>query len=82
VLLAGGIAGIWDVSTPPSFRGQGYGSAITLALMHKALERGYQQAWVWSSPMGKGVYSKLGFVAADFGIREYQWKKRETIRTK
>jgi GNAT superfamily N-acetyltransferase len=76
LLLAGGIAGIWDVSTAPSFRGQGYGSAITLAMMQEAHARGYQHAWVWSSTLGKRVYSKIGFVAADFGIREYQWKKR------
>jgi hypothetical protein len=30
LLLAGGIAGIWDVSTPPSFRGRGLGSALHL----------------------------------------------------
>jgi len=76
LLLAGGIAGIWDVSTAPSFRGHGYGSAITLAMMQEAHARGYQHAWVWSSTLGKRVYNKIGFVAADFGIREYQWKKR------
>ncbi len=75
LLLAGGIAGIWDVSTPPAFRGHGYGGAITLALLQTARERGYQQAWVWSSEMGKAVYSKIGFVAIDFGIREYRWRK-------
>lgn len=79
LLLAGGIAGIWDVSTPPAFRGHGYGSAITLALLQTAYERGYQQAWVWSSEMGKTVYSKLGFVATDFGIREYRWRKRQGL---
>jgi hypothetical protein len=35
----------------------------------------YDYAWIWSSPMGKSVYSKLGFVAADFGVREYRWRK-------
>jgi len=80
LLMAGDIAGIWDVSTPASFRGQGYGSAITLAMMQEAHDRGYQHAWVWSSNMGKRVYEKVGFVAADFGIREYQWRQRETSR--
>jgi GNAT superfamily N-acetyltransferase len=75
LLLAGGIAGIWDVSTPPAMRGRGFGSAITLHLMHEAQERGYQQAWVWSSRMGKKVYERVGLVAADFGVREYQWRK-------
>jgi GNAT superfamily N-acetyltransferase len=76
LLLAGGIAGIWDVSTPPAVRGQGFGSAITLYMLHEAHQRGYRQAWVWSSTMGKGVYRNVGFVAADVGIREYQWHRR------
>ena len=75
LLLAGGIAGIWDVSTPPAGRGQGFGSAITLHMLHEAHTRGYQHARVWSSPMGRRVYERVGFVAADFGIREYQWRK-------
>lgn len=76
LLLAGGIAGIWDVSTPPAMRGQGFGSAISLHMLDEAHTRGYRQAWVWSSKMGKRVYSKVGFVAADFGVREYPWHRR------
>jgi GNAT superfamily N-acetyltransferase len=75
LLLAGGIAGIYDISTPPSFRGHGYGRAITLAMMQEARRLGYQDAWIWSSEMGKGVYSRVGFVARDLGIREYRWEK-------
>jgi GNAT superfamily N-acetyltransferase len=71
LLLAGGIAGIWDVSTPPELRGKGYGGAITLHLMHEAAARGYHQAWVWSSKMGRPVYERVGFVLADFGVREH-----------
>jgi GNAT superfamily N-acetyltransferase len=74
LLLAGGIAGIYDVSTPPAFRGQGFGSAISLAMLHEAHAHGYRQAWVWSSQMGKRVYERVGFVAADFGVREYPWR--------
>jgi GNAT superfamily N-acetyltransferase len=76
LLVAGGIASIYDVSTPPAFRRQGFGGAITFATLQEARRRGYQHAWIWSSHMGKGVYSKLGFVAADLGVREYQWRKR------
>lgn len=74
LLLAGGIAGLWDISTPPALRRRGYGGAITLALLDEARRRGYTQAWVWSSPMGRPVYERAGFVAADFGIREYVWR--------
>ena len=75
LLLAGGIASVYDVSTPPAFRRQGFGAAITFAMLQEARQRGYDYAWIWSSPMGKSVYSKLGFVAADFGVREYRWRK-------
>lgn len=75
LLLAGGIAGMFDISTPPVQRGHGYASAITLHMMAEARARGYRQAWSWASALGKSVYEKLGFVAADFGVREYQWRK-------
>jgi hypothetical protein len=76
LLLAGGIASVYDVSTPPALRRQGYGGAITFAMLQAARARGYQYAWIWSSQMGESVYRNLGFVAADFGVREYRWRKR------
>ena len=76
LLLAGGIASVYNVSTPEPLRRQGFGSAITYAALQEAQKQGYQSAFIWSSPMGRGVYSKLGFVVTDFGIREYQWQKR------
>ncbi|HWQ13126.1 MAG TPA: GNAT family N-acetyltransferase [Roseiflexaceae bacterium] len=77
LLLAGGIAGIWDVSTPPPFRGQGFGGALTLALLREAHARGYRRAWVWSSHMGRRVYERASFVAVDAGVREYPWHRRD-----
>lgn len=74
--LAGGIAGLFDVSTPPGFRRRGYGDAITRALMRAARQRGFRQMWTWASAMGKSVYQRAGFIAADFGIREYRWSER------
>ena len=76
LLMAGGIASVYDVSTPPALRRRGFGGAITLAMLREARIRGYQHAWIWSSQLGQSVYRKLGFVAADFGVREYQWRKR------
>jgi GNAT superfamily N-acetyltransferase len=75
LLLAGGIASVYDVSTPPAYRRQGFGGAITFAALQEARQRGFRDAWIWSSQMGKSVYSQLGFVAGDFGVREYQWRK-------
>jgi GNAT superfamily N-acetyltransferase len=73
LLLAGGIAGLWDISTPPDMRGRGYGEAITRHMLREAHERGCADAWVWSSQMGRGVYERAGFVQGDFGVREYTW---------
>ncbi len=76
LLLAGGIAGLFDISTPAAFRRHGFGSAISWAMVQEAKKRGYQQAYVWSSNMGKGVYQGVGFVPIELGMREYQWQKR------
>jgi ribosomal protein S18 acetylase RimI-like enzyme len=73
LLEAGGTASIYDVSTPPALRRQGFGGAITRALLQHIRERGYNETWIWSSAAGKGVYEALGYVEADFGLREHKW---------
>ncbi len=75
LLDAGGCAAIYDVSTPPAFRRQGFGSAITHALMGEIRQRGYAETWIWSSDMAQSVYQSLGYIAADFGVREHTWHK-------
>lgn len=79
LLLVGGSASVYNVSTPTELRRRGFGGAITRAALQQARNCGYHWAWIWSSPLGKNVYAKLGFVVTDFGVREYQWKKRENI---
>jgi GNAT superfamily N-acetyltransferase len=75
LLLAGGSASIYNVSTPSKLRRQGFGGAITYALMQEMRQRGYTWSWIWASKLGKSVYAKLGFVPTDFGVREYQWRR-------
>jgi GNAT superfamily N-acetyltransferase len=75
ILDAGGCATIYDISTPPAYRGQGFGGAITHALMRLVRQRGYADTWIWSSNMAKSLYQKLGYVDADFGLREHKWQK-------
>ncbi len=75
LLDAGGGASIYDVSTPTAFRGQGFGGFITYALMKEIRERGYTETWIWASNMAQSLYRKLGFIDADFGIREHSWHK-------
>lgn len=75
LLLAGGCASVYNVSTPPDYRRQGFGSAITHAALQFAQARGYAHAWIMASQQGKSVYAGLGFTVTDFGMREYQWRK-------
>ncbi len=75
LLLAGGIAGLYDISTPPALRGHGFGTAMTVTLMDEAQRRGYSHAWLWASQMGQKTYSNVGFITQDFGVREYRWIK-------
>jgi GNAT superfamily N-acetyltransferase len=76
LLLAGDIPGLFDISTPPALRRQGFGSAISWAMLQEAKKRGYGQVYVWSSDLGKNVYRGVGFVPVALGMREYEWKKR------
>ena len=75
LLDAGGSASIYDVSTPPELRGQGFGAAITHSLMREVHRRGHPNTWIWSSDLGQGVYRRLGYRDVDFGLREYTWDR-------
>ena len=75
VLEAGGCASIYDLSTPSVYRRQGWASCLMVALMREIRNRGYSDTWIWSSKMAKSLYQKLGYVDADFGLREHGWRK-------
>lgn len=75
LLEAGDCAAIYDFSTPPAFRQQGFGTALMHAMMQEIRERGYTETWIWSSPMAQSLYRQLGYIDADFGLREHKWTK-------
>ena len=76
LLLTGDMASIYNVSTPPDFRRRGFGTAISWFMLDQAKARGHRNAFVWSSPLGRNAYQRVGFRIYDFGMREYQWQRR------
>lgn len=73
LLVAGGIAGIYDISTPPAYRGRGFGSAITVATLTLARRKGEQHVCCMASEMGLPIYARLGF-NTHVDIPEYRWE--------
>ena len=71
-LLAGGIACMWDVSTVPEHRRNGYGACLTRAGLDDAKRRGYRYASLNSSSAGYAMYRSLGF-NVEVEIPEYHW---------
>jgi GNAT superfamily N-acetyltransferase len=52
--------GVFNVATPPSRRGRGYGTALTAAAARGG-EPGPELAWLQASEPGEPVYRRMGF---------------------
>lgn len=75
LFTSGGVAGIYNVSCIPEARGQGVGSAVTLAPLVEARKMGYSVGVLQASSMGFNVYRKLGF--EDFGkLSVFLWENK------
>ena len=55
------VAGVYFVATTPDARRRGIGAAVTARAMEEARVLGCSAAVLGSSPMGYGVYRRLGF---------------------
>jgi GNAT superfamily N-acetyltransferase len=66
LLLSEGIAGIYDVTTVPSVRKRGVGTAMLLHILHMAQQQGYDCAWLQTSAMAYPFYEQLGFQVCGF----------------
>jgi GNAT superfamily N-acetyltransferase len=60
-LITGETLGIYNVTTLADYRGLGFGSAVTAAVMSEGSRRGCTHAILHASAMGLGVYERLGF---------------------
>ena len=61
LMLAAGVASLQLVATVPEARRRGVGSTMSLAPMVDARELGCRIGILASSPLGFGVYSRIGF---------------------
>lgn len=67
IALEDGLAGLYDVFTPPAQRGQGHGERLCRALLARAREQGAVHAYLQVSDDNAGairLYERLGFQLA------------------
>jgi GNAT superfamily N-acetyltransferase len=57
--------GVFNVATVPGHRRRGYGAAVTAAAIRGGVADGARWAWLQSTPVGYGVYERLGFRTVD-----------------
>lgn len=55
------LVGTYNVAVEGPFRRRGFGTAMVIAAIEAGRRRGATAAWIGSTPMGHGVYERLGF---------------------
>jgi len=75
LILANGIAGIYDLSTPPNYRGNGFASALVIELLQQARNCGYSHAGLQTGD-AEYFYHGLGFETG-FREEEFFWAADE-----
>jgi len=73
LFFSAGVAGLYNVTCLPEFRGHGVGRAVTLFPLLNAHKMDYQVGILQASRLGYSVYQRLGF--QDFGkLSLYLWE--------
>ncbi len=60
-VVTDGLVGIYNVAVEIPFRRRGFGTAMVWAAIEAGRRRGATAAWIGSTPMGHGVYERMGF---------------------
>ncbi|MET0927431.1 MAG: GNAT family N-acetyltransferase [Solirubrobacterales bacterium] len=66
--------GVYFVATHPEHRGRGLASRLLTAALLDARERGLLSSSLQGSPMGRSIYTRLGYTT-DFELRMYERRK-------
>jgi GNAT superfamily N-acetyltransferase len=61
LMIGGGVAGIYNVTTAADVRRRGFGAALTATAVAEGRERGLEVAVLGASELGYGVYERMGF---------------------
>ncbi|HEX8121389.1 MAG TPA: GNAT family N-acetyltransferase [Solirubrobacteraceae bacterium] len=61
LVIAAGVAGLYNIGVLPDRQGQGLGTAMTAALTAEARAAGAETGVLWSSAADTGCYERLGF---------------------
>ncbi|WP_443081156.1 GNAT family N-acetyltransferase [Terrabacter sp. Soil811] len=60
-----GAVGVFGIATPPEHRRRGLGRAVTARILADGVREGASLAFLGASPMGFGIYQRLGFRVAE-----------------
>jgi N-acetylglutamate synthase len=63
--LEGPLVGVWEMMTAPAHRRRGAARAVLTSAMAEAAGQASDGFFLWASPMGRPLYSSLGFVPID-----------------
>jgi len=75
LFLDAGVAGIYNAATLPEARSRGLGTALTIAPLKEAINRGYRVGILQSSSMGYPVYERLGFKKV-CDVEHFLWRAK------
>lgn len=67
--LSHGVAEVIHVGVHPAYRRRGLSELVTRAVTHEGFQRGARLASLQASPMGEGVYRRIGYRE----IARYRW---------